>query len=151
MKIYSKVCTCTCGQTGNVRELFTVNAPYKVPATNAEQGLRFSCLDPYLPAPEGRYYMCGRDSVVGTATRYELVSPGIKTRQRRDFPYSSSLAPRSTRPPIQCVPGFSRGKTAVEWCWLPTSLVPVGKAVAAIPASPLGACISILLGDICLY
>jgi hypothetical protein len=68
------------------------------------------------------YYMCGRGSAIGTATRYKLVSPGIKTRQGRDFLHPSRQAPRSTRPPIQCVPGFSRGKAAWAWCWLPTSL-----------------------------
>lgn len=34
---------------------------------------------------------------------------------------------------------------------LPTSLVPGGKAVGAIPASPPGACISISRGEIYLY
>ena len=57
--------------------------------------IRFSCLNPCLPASEGRYYMCGRDSTVGTATRYELVSPGIKTRQGRDCP-----------PPLRGPPGL---------------------------------------------
>ena len=62
---------------------------------SVEQGLRFSSLSPYFSSSEGRYYTCSRESVVGTATRYELDGPGIKTRQRRDFPHSSRLPPPS--------------------------------------------------------
>jgi len=112
-KSIQELVSVTCGQTGNVRKRFTVNARYKVPEMSAEQGLRFSCLNPYLPVSEGRYYMCGRNSTVGTATRYELVS-----RQGREYPHSSRPAPRPTRPPIQFVPGVSRGKTALAWCYL---------------------------------
>ena len=53
----------------------------------------------------------GRDGAVGIATRYELDGPGIETRWRRDFthPFSPALGP--TQPPIQRVPGLSRGQT----------------------------------------
>jgi hypothetical protein len=50
-----------------------------------------------------------RDSAVGIATRYELDGPGIESRLGRDFQHSSKPALGFTQPPIQWVPGFSRG------------------------------------------
>jgi len=52
----------------------------------------------------------GRGSSVGIATRYGLDGPGIESRWRRDFPHPSRPALRPTQPPIQWVPGLSRGK-----------------------------------------
>ena len=53
----------------------------------------------------------GRDSSVGIATRYGLDGPGIESRWGggRDFPhpYRPTLGP--TQPPVQWVPGLSRG------------------------------------------
>ena len=46
----------------------------------------------------------GRDSSVGTATRYGLGSPGIDSRWGRDFPHP--FIP--VQPLIQLVPGLSR-------------------------------------------
>jgi hypothetical protein len=54
-------------------------------------------------------YKEGRDSVVGVATRYGLDGPGIASRWRRDFPYPSRPVLGPTQPPVQCVPGVSRG------------------------------------------
>ena len=51
----------------------------------------------------------GRDSVVGTATRYGLDGSGIESRWGRDFPHLSIPALRPTQLPIQWVPGLSRG------------------------------------------
>jgi hypothetical protein len=48
-----------------------------------------------------------RDSSVGIATRYGLEGPGIETQRGRDFPHPSRTGP--TQPPIQRVPGLSRG------------------------------------------
>ena len=51
----------------------------------------------------------GRDSSVVTATAYGLDCPGIESRWGRDFPHMSRPSLRPTQPPVQWVPGFSRG------------------------------------------
>jgi hypothetical protein len=53
--------------------------------------------------------VCGPDSLVGIATRYGLEGPGIESRWGRDFPHHSRPVVRATQPPIQWVPGLSRG------------------------------------------
>ena len=55
-------------------------------------------------------YFRSRDGSVGIVTRYGLEGPGIESRWRRDFPHLSRPAPRPTQPPVQWVPGLSRGK-----------------------------------------
>ena len=50
-----------------------------------------------------------QDSVVGIATRYELDGPGIKSRWGRDFQHPFRPAMGPTQPPVQWVPGHSRG------------------------------------------
>ena len=49
------------------------------------------------------------DSSVGIATDYGLDGPGIEYRWTRDFPHLSRPALGSTQPPVQSVPGLSRG------------------------------------------
>jgi len=53
--------------------------------------------------------MLGRGSSVGIATRYGLDGAGIESRWGRDFPHPSKLAMGPTQPPIQWLPGLSRG------------------------------------------
>jgi len=52
---------------------------------------------------------CILDNAVGTATCYGLDSPGIESRWRRDITHPSRTALELTQPPIQWVPGLSRG------------------------------------------
>ena len=55
------------------------------------------------------YYRNGRDSSVGIATRYGLDGLGIESRWGRDFLHPSRPALEPTQPPVQWVPGLSRG------------------------------------------
>jgi len=62
----------------------------------------------------------GRHSSVGTANRYGLDGPAIKSRWKRGFPHPSRPAWRSTLPLLQWVTSFSGGKAARMWRWPPT-------------------------------
>ena len=55
------------------------------------------------------YIFFGPGSSVGIATGYGLDDPGIESRWRRDFPRLCRPALGSTQPPVQWVPGLSRG------------------------------------------
>jgi len=50
-----------------------------------------------------------RGSSVGIATRYVLDGPGIESRWRARFSAPVQTAVRPTQPPVQRVPGLSRG------------------------------------------
>ena len=55
--------------------------------------------------------MCGQDSSLRIATGYELDDPGIESRWEARFfaPVQTVPAARPTQPPVQWVPGLSRG------------------------------------------
>ena len=48
--------------------------------------------------------------IVGIATAYGLDGPRNESQWRRDFPHLSRPTLRPTQPPVQWVPGISRGK-----------------------------------------
>jgi hypothetical protein len=55
---------------------------------------------------------CELGSSVGIASGYGLDGPGIEFRWGRDFPHLSRPALESNQPPLQWVPGLSRGQKA---------------------------------------
>ena len=70
----------------------------------------FSSHSCYYPYNFTSYYnLRGPGSVVGIATAYELDGPGIESRWERGFPHLSRPVLRPIQPPVQWVPGLSRG------------------------------------------
>jgi hypothetical protein len=55
------------------------------------------------------YCVVGRDSAVGIATCNGMDRSGIEFRWGRDFPHLSRPSLGRTQPPLQWVPGLSRG------------------------------------------
>ena len=68
-----------------------------------------ACLTPPYFSTLYHERFVGRDSSVGTANRYELDGPGIESRWGRDFPHPSRPPLGPAPPPIEWLPGFSRG------------------------------------------
>ena len=57
---------------------------------------------------------CGPGSVVGIATGYGLDGPGIESQWGARFSAPVQIGPGPTQPPVQWVPGLSRGYRATE-------------------------------------
>ena len=86
------------------------------------------------------HYIEGPGSSVDIATGYGLDGPGIESRWGWDFPQLSRPALGSTQPPVQWVPGLSRGQRAAgAWCWplIPSSAV-VKKECSYTSTPPMG-------------
>jgi hypothetical protein len=60
-------------------------------------------------SPWQNYATCWPGSAVGITNAYGLDGPRIESPWGRDFPHLSRPALRSTQPPVQWVPGLSRG------------------------------------------
>jgi len=79
-------------------------------------------------------------SSVGIATGYGLDGPGTESLWGQDFPHLSRPTLGSTQPPVQWVPGLSRGKDRPGRDSDPSHLlVPWSRKSRAIPLLPLWA------------
>jgi hypothetical protein len=87
----------------------------------------------------GCIFYRGPGSVVGIATGFGLDCPGIESRWKRDFPHLSIPNLGLTQPPVQWIPGFSRGVKSGRGVTLTrhSLLVPWSRKSRAIPLLPL--------------
>jgi hypothetical protein len=87
----------------------------------------------------------GPGSSVGIAIDYRLDGPGIESRWGRDFSHTSRPALGPTQPPVQWIPGLSRGvKRPGRGADHPPLLTPrsrKSRAIPLLPSGPLVGCI----------
>jgi hypothetical protein len=82
---------------------------------------------------------CVPGSSVGILTGYGLDRSRIESRWGRGFSHMSRRALGPSQPPVQWLPGLSRGKAAGTWCWPPTPFcVEVTKGLRYTSIDPLG-------------
>jgi len=88
--------------------------------------------------------------VVGIAIGYGLDGPEIESRWKRNFPHLSRPALGPTQPPVQWIPGISRGKERpgrdadpspiiVPWSWKGRA-IPLLPLLAVRPVQSFSAC-----------
>jgi len=85
----------------------------------------------------------GPGSVVNIATGYGMDGPGIESLWGRDFPHLSIPALGPTQPPVQLVPGLSRGLKSGRGVTLTPLPLPVswsrkGRATPLLPLWAVG-------------
>ena len=99
--------------------------------------IHFNIILPSIPT-------CGPGSVVGIATGYGLDDPGIEFRWGRDFPHLFRPALGPIQPPLQWVPGLSRGKVrpsrAADHSPPPSAAVKKKKSYTSTPSMGRTAC-----------